>query len=121
MLNDRGNGLPKYELFAGEPVDAHAILVSYTFVGDADLNGIVNADDYFLIDRGITRGPVSYATGDFDYNGIIDSRDYQLLDRSFLGQFGGGGGGKATRLAQVPEPSSAVFGLVALVLLYRRR
>mgnify|MGYP000333166257 CR=1 FL=1 len=121
MLNDRGNGLPKYELFAGEPVDANAILVSYTFIGDADLNGVVNADDYFLIDKGITRGPVSYATGDFDYNGIIDSRDYQLLDRSFLGQFGGGGGGRAMRLAPVPEPSSAVFGLVALVLLYRRR
>lgn len=83
VLNDRGDGLPFLAALAGEAVDANAVIVKYTLIGDMDLSGTVDADDYFLIDRGFRRGLPGYQNGDLDYSGSIDSDDFALLDRVF--------------------------------------
>ena len=77
--------------FAGQTVDANSILIKYTFNGDADVNGKLNASDYFLIDRGFlsknSPTPLTgYRNGDFDYNGLINASDYFLIDKAFLDQ-----------------------------------
>src|SRR5262249_36111712 len=88
LLNDRGDGTLFYKTFAGEVVDANSILAKTTLNGDADLNGQIDADDYFAIDRGFANrnNPASpfhsgWQNGDFDYNGKIDPDDYFLIDR----------------------------------------
>ena len=83
--------------FVGETVDIYAILVKYTWQGDASFDGMINADDYGRIDRGfIARGSV-YDDGDFNYDGLVNADDYGIIDRGFVGQNGrlgaqGGGG-----------------------------
>jgi hypothetical protein len=66
----------------GETVAGTAILVKYTYVGDADLNGKINGDDYFLIDSHVsaTGANVAYRNGDFNYNGKVDGDDSFFLD-----------------------------------------
>ena len=73
-------------LFDGQTVDSTAVLVKYTYTGDADLNGHIDGDDYFRVDLGFNSGVPSYLHGDFDLNGRIDADDYFLVDYNFIKQ-----------------------------------
>jgi hypothetical protein len=88
VVNVKSGGSPLYAAFDGEPVDVNSILVKYTYNGDADLSGKIDADDYFLIDSGFASKLAGYRNGDFDFNGVIDADDYFLIDRAFAGQTG---------------------------------
>ena len=74
--------------FAGEPVDANDVLVKHTYNGDANLDGLINSDDYFRIDSAFLAQPAmpTYSQGDFNYDGTINSDDYFQIDQAFLGQ-----------------------------------
>jgi hypothetical protein len=85
-LNDNGHGGPLYGSFDGLPVDLNSVLVKYTWNGDADLSGKIDADDYFQIDAGFAQHLAGYRNGDFDFNGKIDADDYFLIDSAFVRQ-----------------------------------
>ena len=72
-----------------------AIVVKYTYEGDMNLDGVVNADDYFLIDRGFITQKGGYANGDLNYDGVVNADDYHLIDAAFLEQSGPLGVGEA--------------------------
>jgi hypothetical protein len=74
--------------FDGFTVAAGDVLVKYTYYGDADLNGVVNFDDYARIDGGFNTGGSTWFTGDFDYNNQVNFDDYALIDLSFNTQTG---------------------------------
>lgn len=86
ILNDRGAGRPFYRDFAGQSVGPEAVLIRRTRDGDTDLNGIIDASDYFRLARGLARGLNDYGNGDFNYDGQIDAEDYGRIDRAFLEQ-----------------------------------
>jgi hypothetical protein len=69
--------------FAGVSVDASAVLVRFTFAGDADLDGSLDGDDYQRIDAGFAAQPGGFAHGDFDFNDRVDADDYFLLDVNY--------------------------------------
>jgi autotransporter-associated beta strand protein len=114
---------------------ASLLTVLYTWYGDANLDGKVNADDYALTDRGMARGGTKWVSGDFNYDGVVNGDDYLLLDTSFV-QSGGalspdllasraarfGDAYVSQLIAAVPEPGSlCLLGLGATVALTRRR
>jgi hypothetical protein len=66
--------------FSGQTVGSTAVLVKYTYIGDANLSGKMDGDDYFRIDSAYAGGVPSYLHGDFDLNGKINADDYFLLD-----------------------------------------
>jgi hypothetical protein len=74
--------------FAGQAIDTTAVLVKYTYYGDADFNGVVNFDDYSRTDAGFSGGKTGWINGDFDLNGTIDFDDYSLIDLAFNTQGG---------------------------------
>ena len=113
---------PGLAIFSGEMVDANAILIKYTYNGDANLDGRINADDYFKIDSGFLAQPANptYADGDFNYDARINADDYFLIDSSFLGQ-GAVLGIAANSIAAVPEPGASLAAMAAVGLLARRR
>ncbi len=84
-LNDDGtvDHKPLMTSFDGQPVTSTDVLVKYTFVGDADLSGSVDAGDYLLIDAGFTSGSGTWRNGDFNYDGVINGDDYALIDNAF--------------------------------------
>jgi hypothetical protein len=73
--------LGPYTTFRGQPVDNTSILIAYTRMGDANLDGVVNDDDVTIV--GAAYAPVvpnaHWAMGDFDYNGFVDDDDVTLL------------------------------------------
>jgi hypothetical protein len=85
--NVGAGGAALYPNFAGEAVDANAVLVKTTYYGDHDLDGDVDADDYAAIDSGYAQGLSGWYNGDNDLSGgRINADDYFLIDRSFAGQ-----------------------------------
>ncbi|MGE5611197.1 MAG: cohesin domain-containing protein [Bacillota bacterium] len=85
ILNDAG-GEAILNSFDGQTVGINDILVKYTWNGDVDLNGVVDGDDYFLIDAGFISKLDQYRNGDIDLNGVIDGDDYFLVDAAFISQ-----------------------------------
>jgi hypothetical protein len=53
-----------------------------------NLDGHVNADDFFLMDRGFANGigANQYFNGDIDYNGLVNADDYAYIDRAYAMQ-----------------------------------
>ncbi|HYO09042.1 MAG TPA: PQQ-dependent sugar dehydrogenase [Tepidisphaeraceae bacterium] len=70
-------------LWQGMPVDATTVLLKYTYSGDADLNGKVDGDDYFVVDQAMASSSAwGWWNGDFDHNGRLNGDDYFLIDRT---------------------------------------
>lgn len=96
------------------------VTVAYTWNGDSNVDGTVNADDYTLIDRGFAKGLTGWSNGDFNYDGIVNAADYMMIDTSYGILHPGGLSASflATReeefgqayvnqlIAAVPEPAS---------------
>jgi hypothetical protein len=70
-------------LFNGVDPDATAVLVKYTYYGDADFSGEVDFDDYVRLDAGFNNSLSGWPNGDFDGNGIVDFDDTVLIDLAF--------------------------------------
>jgi hypothetical protein len=72
--------------FNGQAIDNTAVLVKYTYYGDADFNGKVNFDDYVRTDNGFNTHRTDWLNGDFDGNGNVNFDDYVLIDLAFNSQ-----------------------------------
>jgi hypothetical protein len=120
--------------FAGQPIDASAIILELTTYGDANLDGRVDADDYARVDRAMALGLTGWINGDFNYDGTVTTADYLLLDQSFAHHAGGlspdllsareaafGPGYVADLMASVPEPGGIAIMAAIAGLLSRRR
>ncbi|HZZ42464.1 MAG TPA: dockerin type I domain-containing protein [Tepidisphaeraceae bacterium] len=110
--------------------------------GDTNDDGKINADDYALIDRGLSRyqsgaiapGAAVWTDGDFNGDGAVTAADYMIIDQALLNQ--GGtlspsllaereaefGAGYVSALTAVPEPASlGLIGIGVAGLFGRRR
>ncbi|HEV8293616.1 MAG TPA: family 10 glycosylhydrolase, partial [Tepidisphaeraceae bacterium] len=120
ILNDNGQGGPLYSTFDGQSVDLNSILMKFTYTGDSDLDGDVDADDYAHIDTGFAAGLSGYANGDYDLSGSINSDDFFLIDRAFSSQ-GTPLSAFSESVSAVPEPTALGGIAYGLVVLRRRR
>jgi autotransporter-associated beta strand protein len=87
------------------------VIIKYTWVGDANLDGVVNNADLSAISTSGT----TWATGDFNYDNVVNADDYALL---MLGAAKSGGANISTTL---PEPSVCFSALGFIAALYSRR
>jgi len=98
----------------GVPVDPTSVLVKYTWWGDANLDGVVDSNDYDMIDNAwllwtqegkAPEGGFRWAVGDFNYDGVIDSNDYDRIDSAWLLQGGALGGGEPVAATTPSAPA----------------
>jgi hypothetical protein len=117
-------------------VDATAVLVRYTYNGDANLDGTVEFKDLVRLAQNYDANGSGkkWSDGDFNYNGVVEFGDLVLLAQNYnqsaltQAQFqtlvGAGGHAFAEAFASslnsVPEPTSLFAGLVFTHLLRRR-
>ncbi len=134
VMQNNQSGSPIYSgshLFDGIAPGASDVLVKYTYFGDANLDGKVDASDYSRIDSAYLAGQsghpmTGWFNGDFNYDGVINGSDYTLIDNAFNTQ---GASLAVVRVlaeiaanpritAIVPEPSGILFltGMVVVVL-----
>ncbi|HZZ42852.1 MAG TPA: dockerin type I domain-containing protein [Tepidisphaeraceae bacterium] len=116
------------------------IQTTYTWMGDLNLDGKLNADDYALLDRQVAKfglgSAATWTTGDLNYDGVVTSADYMIIDTAFGQQSGSlspeflaereaefGPGYVAQLVAAVPEPGSILllFTIAPFITARRRR
>ena len=75
-------------------------------MGDADLNGVVQFDDFLSVSANFGKPDAVWSDGDFDGNGAVGFADFLVVSNSF--------GQSSLAAVSVPEPSSSVlFALTA--------
>jgi rhamnogalacturonan endolyase len=78
-----GIGASDTATFAGQTVTGRSVILKYTYSGDLNLDGAVDATDYGVIDNWVQfSGADGYANGDINFDGVIDAADYGIIDNS---------------------------------------
>ena len=109
---------------AGLPTDT--IEIGYTLLGDANLDGTVNAEDFTLFSEHLGQSGMMWDNGDFNYDGTVNAEDFTLFSAN-LGQSATLAAGaleaaNGISLVNVPEPVSEGMMMAAgLGILLRRR
>jgi len=111
--------------YLGETVDATAVLVRFTKLGDATLDGVVDFNDLVKLAQNynVHDGARTWFNGDFTYDGNVDFNDLVKLAQNYNtalasdaipGASAAFEADLARAFAQVPEPSSMGVLLVAV-------
>lgn len=108
--------------FGGIPVNPTDVLVKYTYLGDTNLDGLVDAADLARILQGLNSGGTlgGWNFGDLNYDGIVDFGDLGRALAALRGQGSplvhppGGGG------SPIPEPASLGLLVPAALVIQRR-
>jgi uncharacterized repeat protein (TIGR03803 family)/autotransporter-associated beta strand protein len=119
-------------------VAPNSVLIAYALYGDANLDGIVNGDDFTILVGNLGKAATSWDKGDFNHDGVVNGEDFTLL----VGNLGKAANGADIELpastyaaidafaaanglmADVPEPASlglVVFATVGTLARRRRR
>jgi hypothetical protein len=99
--------------------DGSVVRVQYTYMGDANLDGVADLEDFDLFLGGFTptEATPQWVQGDFDYSGIVDLSDFELYLHGYYAL----GGSTAAITDAVknaslpPETENAMLGLVNTV------
>ena len=105
--------------FMGLSVDSSSVLIRYTFAGDANLDGVVNALDFNLLASNFGSGAdQSWYQGDFNYDGGVTTLDFTALAQNFNQVLASPAVGLSS---VVPEPGLLELSVLVTVGLLRRR
>jgi hypothetical protein len=102
------------------------IEIMYTLLGDANLDGTVNAEDYTLFSTHLFESGAYWDDGDFNYDGTVNFEDYTPYSHNegnsaLLASDAGTLELANGAFVSVPEPNSVSFAAIGLVGLLRRR
>lgn len=101
--------------FLGRPITPTSALFRYTLLGDANLNGTVNINDFSLLAANFnTAGP--WVEGDFNYDQFVNISDFALLASNFNRSLPAD-----LPRESIPEPVSLIFVASAFAVLKRQR
>jgi hypothetical protein len=134
----RNLGETQTSLWGGQTITATSTLAMYTWAGDANLDGTIDAGDYGIIDNFVQVANASgYGNGDFNYDGFIDAGDYGIIDNNIQAQgapfpvgesvannassASGVTAGLSSGVTAVPEPSACGFAIAGMMTLLGRR
>jgi hypothetical protein len=110
--------------FAGVLVDDTAVLVRLARYGDANLDGLVNLEDFNRLAANFGSSAALWSGGDFNYDQIVNLDDFNKLAANFGMTVSANGPTPqdwAALANVVPEPDGIVWLLPGAVALPRRR
>jgi hypothetical protein len=111
------------------------IEVAYTLYGDANLDGLVNGDDFTILTDNLGKAVSGWDKGDFNYDGLVNGDDFTLLTDN-LGKAANGAtvilsaadyaaidaiAAANGLMADVPEPASASILAISFITMFARQ
>jgi autotransporter-associated beta strand protein len=129
LSNDAGGGVKYFDSYDGQSLTASDVIVKYTYVGDVNLDGVLDGRDFKRIQEGVIFGQSGWSWGDVDASGgAADSSDLQTFVTAYNWYTSqsnpvnlGNGSSDSSSTSSIPEPSSVALGALAMPLLGRRR
>ncbi len=109
--------------FFGEPIDSTTVLMRYTVLGDANLDGTVNALDFNAVATNFGSSTNrEWSQGDFNYDGKTNTLDFMALATNFNQALPAPAAplGLLSLGSLVPEPGTGALLLAGCSLLFRR-
>ncbi len=112
-------------LVAGLP--SGEIEIMFTLLGDANLDGTVNSEDFTQFSEHLGQSGMMWDDGDFNYDGTVNAEDFTLFSANLgqsatlAAQAGALELANGFSVANVPEPMSAGMMVVAGLGILRRR
>jgi len=106
------------KVFSGQQLDGDALLLRYTYSGDANLDGTVNALDFNSLATNFGLSGKYWTDGDFNYDGTVNASDFIFLSENFNLTLATPSSMLATL---VPEPGVALSVIGVITLSSRRR
>lgn len=97
--------------FDGMNLISTDVLIKYTYMGDTNLDGVVNSADLAILNNGQSHNLAGWQNGDLNYDGHVNADDVAL--------FMLGAARQGAPLTSAPEP--AMLGLLAMPLIACRR
>jgi hypothetical protein len=111
------------------------IEIKYTLLGDANLDGVVNALDFGILAANFNKGVTGWDKGDFNYDNVVSAIDFGELAANFNKGASGAAIGPGPLsdpalvafaeanglMADVPEPASAGIMVMAWLGILARR
>ena len=104
------------------------IEIMFTLLGDANLDGTVNAEDFTPFSHNLGQAGRRWDDGDFNYDGTVNAEDFTPFSANLgksatlAAQAGVFESAHGLSLANVPEPmSGGMIALAGLGMLCRRR
>ncbi len=102
---------------SGQTWTGGAVLIRYTYAGDADLDGTVGVNDFNALAANFNK-PGTWTSGDFNNDGIVNASDFALL----ASNYGQTLSSPPLLGTLVPEPTTlALFACAGLLSIRRRR
>lgn len=101
----------------GKTVGPNDVLVRYTLAGDTNLNHSVTIADFSVLAANFNQSG-GWSNGDFTYTGNIGIEDFALPASNFNRILDAP---TPAPVATVPEPTAAIAGMMASVLLANLR
>lgn len=120
------NGEAYYTSYDGVAVDATDVIVRYTYLGDLNIDGVVDGQDYKIAAEGAALGLQGWQNGDVNYDGVVNDADVIIVaaaQAANLPALPSGGGTGLGGQASIPEPGMGILvsaGAMALGLRRRR-
>jgi hypothetical protein len=108
--------------FSGQQVTADSLLLKYTYYGDIDQNGQVDADDLTVFASNFGKIFIEGATqidGDIDFNGAVNADDLTVFANNF--NKGVGNPLAAASVQAVPEPGTWLLVTFAFLVFVATR
>ena len=86
---------------------AGEIKIMYTLLGDANLDGTVNSEDFTLFSQNLGKSGMMWDDGDFNYDGTVNTEDFTPLSNN-LGQSDQIAAAPLVQATPVVAPAAAV-------------
>jgi hypothetical protein len=104
-------------LFDGQIVSGSDVLVRYTYSGDANFDGVVNALDFNALASNFGGTGMQWAHADFNYDGLTNTLDFNSIASNFnLALLP-----SPTLATLVPDPASLGMAMLGVGLFLRRQ
>jgi hypothetical protein len=130
FVNDAGNGQAYFDTYDGvSGLGAGDLIVKYTYVGDTNLDGVLDGQDYKRAFEGFINGQSGWAWGDVNNSGdTVTAGDFAAFVDAYAWYTGqssptsfGKGQDDAGAVSSIPEPGALGLAAIPLGILGRRR
>jgi hypothetical protein len=117
------SGFARFASFDGLAVGPADVLAVFSWTGDTNLDGVLDASDFNAVLNGLTNNLTGWENGDINYDGVVNAGDWSLFLPAYSFYLSSGTPLQRANppVGSIPEPGTLALVLPVAALLRRTR